>query len=283
MGCYSFVNHVLAHHPGVALGLRDPGRRWRRCAPSSRRRPSTSSTAATSRATTGPASPMPSRAAAASGRRDRGRRRPRRAVRAGNSRRGQRRRGPGAPRRPAGTGRGGRRDRHARRAGRALRSARTRSAGRSSGRRAAAVCRRSSPARRAARAIAEVLSGRVDSSGHLPVSLPRSAGAQPYSYLHPMLGGLVGDHERRQHAGAAVRSRADLHDLRALRTWRSIRKSPTGGTFTAAVRIRNTGDRAGVGSGPAVRQGRLCERDASRRAAGRRTRASRSNPVTRPS
>jgi hypothetical protein len=38
-------------------------------------------------------------------------------------------------------------------------------------------------------AIAGVLSGRVNPSGHLPVSLPRSAGAQPYTYLHPALGG----------------------------------------------------------------------------------------------
>jgi len=38
-------------------------------------------------------------------------------------------------------------------------------------------------------AIAGVLSGRVNPSGRLPVSLPRAGGAQPYSYLHPILGG----------------------------------------------------------------------------------------------
>lgn len=37
-------------------------------------------------------------------------------------------------------------------------------------------------------AIAGVLSGRVNPSGKLPVSMPGSAGAQPYSYLHPTLG-----------------------------------------------------------------------------------------------
>ncbi len=38
-------------------------------------------------------------------------------------------------------------------------------------------------------ALAGLLTGRVNPSGRLPVSLPRSAGAQPYSYLHPALGG----------------------------------------------------------------------------------------------
>lgn len=38
-------------------------------------------------------------------------------------------------------------------------------------------------------AIADVIAGAVNPSGRLPVSMPRSAGAQPYSYLHPILGG----------------------------------------------------------------------------------------------
>ncbi|WP_417563821.1 glycoside hydrolase family 3 N-terminal domain-containing protein [Microbacterium sp.] len=38
-------------------------------------------------------------------------------------------------------------------------------------------------------AIADVLAGRGVPSGRLPVSLPRSTGAQPYTYLHPVLGG----------------------------------------------------------------------------------------------
>ncbi|MBX7267481.1 glycoside hydrolase family 3 C-terminal domain-containing protein [Micromonospora sp. Llam7] len=54
--------------------------------------------------------------------------------------------------------------------------------------RCAAVVQAFFPGEEGAGAIAGVLSGRVNPSGRLPVSLPRSAGAQPYSYLHPALG-----------------------------------------------------------------------------------------------
>ncbi|WFE20596.1 glycoside hydrolase family 3 N-terminal domain-containing protein [Solwaraspora sp. WMMD937] len=54
--------------------------------------------------------------------------------------------------------------------------------------RCAAVVQAFFPGEEGAAAVAGVLSGRVNPSGRLPVSLPRSAGAQPYSYLHPALG-----------------------------------------------------------------------------------------------
>lgn len=38
-------------------------------------------------------------------------------------------------------------------------------------------------------AIAQILVGSASPSGRLPISLPRAAGAQPYSYLRPVLGG----------------------------------------------------------------------------------------------
>ena len=55
--------------------------------------------------------------------------------------------------------------------------------------RPAAVLQAFFPGEEGGTALAGVISGRVNPSGRLPVSLPRSGGAQPYSYLHPILGG----------------------------------------------------------------------------------------------
>ncbi len=54
---------------------------------------------------------------------------------------------------------------------------------------ASAVVQAFFPGEEGGPAIARILSGRTQPSGRLPVSLPRSAGAQPYTYLHPVLGG----------------------------------------------------------------------------------------------
>ncbi len=48
------------------------------------------------------------------------------------------------------------------------------------------------PGEEGAPALAALLTGDATPSGRLPVSLPRSAGSQPYSYLHPLLGGPSG-------------------------------------------------------------------------------------------
>ncbi|MCS3841885.1 glycoside hydrolase family 3 N-terminal domain-containing protein [Microbacterium sp. AK031] len=55
--------------------------------------------------------------------------------------------------------------------------------------RPAAVLQAFFPGEEGAAALSGVLTGRVNPSGRLPVSLPRAAGAQPYTYLHPRLGG----------------------------------------------------------------------------------------------
>jgi beta-xylosidase len=64
--------------------------------------------------------------------------------------------------------------------------------GRYAGRLAAAV-QAFLPGEEGGAALAGVLSGRVVPSGKLPVQIPRSPGAQPSTYLHPVLGGNSGD------------------------------------------------------------------------------------------
>lgn len=56
----------------------------------------------------------------------------------------------------------------------------------------AAVLQAFFPGEEGAPALASLIAGDATPSGRLPVSLPRSAGAQPYSYLHPLLGGPSG-------------------------------------------------------------------------------------------
>ncbi|MGO1488094.1 MAG: glycoside hydrolase family 3 N-terminal domain-containing protein [Arachnia sp.] len=56
--------------------------------------------------------------------------------------------------------------------------------------RGAAVVQAFFPGEEGACAISGVLSGRINPSGRLAVSVPRLAGIQPYSYLHPLLGGV---------------------------------------------------------------------------------------------
>lgn len=57
---------------------------------------------------------------------------------------------------------------------------------------ASAVLQSFFPGEEGGPALAAILSGRVNPSAKLPVSLPRSTGAQPFTYLHPPLGGDSG-------------------------------------------------------------------------------------------
>lgn len=109
----------------------------------------------------------------------------------------------------------------------------------------AAVLQAFFPGEEGAGAIAGVVSGRVDPSGHLPVSLPRSAGAQPFSYLHPILGGPS---DVTSADSTPVRPFGHgLSYTHFARTELAAEESaPTDGSFTATVRVRNTGERAGT-------------------------------------
>jgi len=101
------------------------------------------------------------------------------------------------------------------------------------------------PGEEGATALAALLAGDASPSGRLPVSLPRSAGAQPFSYLHPVLG------------GASEITDADSTPVRpfgfgltyttfARTGLEATPQALAGEPVTARVWVRNTGDRAGT-------------------------------------
>ncbi len=114
-----------------------------------------------------------------------------------------------------------------------------------SGPRPAAVLQAFFPGEEGGVAIARVLSGSASPSGHLPVSLPRSGGAQPYSYLHPTLGGTSdvtsADSDPALPFGHGLTYTTFSRE--------GLEVDPTvlaGASFAASVRVRNTGDRSGT-------------------------------------
>jgi beta-glucosidase len=113
--------------------------------------------------------------------------------------------------------------------------------------RAAALVQAFMPGEEGGSAIAGVLTGRIQPSGKLPVQIPRTPGGQPGTYLQPPLG--VGDDGISTldptplfpfGHGASYTS-FTVDDLRI-----SATEVPTDGEFTVAVRLRNTGARAGT-------------------------------------
>ncbi|WP_298801947.1 glycoside hydrolase family 3 N-terminal domain-containing protein [uncultured Pseudokineococcus sp.] len=112
--------------------------------------------------------------------------------------------------------------------------------------RCAAVVQAFFPGQEGAGAVAGVLSGRVNPSGRLPVSLPRSVGAQPYSYLHPKLGAAssvsnIDTKPVRPFGFGLSYTTFERSDLRVAQT-----EVPTDGALQVSVTVRNTGDRAGA-------------------------------------
>ena len=112
--------------------------------------------------------------------------------------------------------------------------------------RAAALVQAFMPGQEAGAAIAGILTGRVQPGGKLPVQIPRHPGAQPGTYLQPPLGA--------ENSGVSnldptplfpfgyglSYTKFAMDDLRI-----SDKDVSTDGEFTVAVRVRNTGSRAG--------------------------------------
>jgi beta-glucosidase len=94
-------------------------------------------------------------------------------------------------------------------------------------------------------ALAGVLTGAVNPSGRLPVSLPRSAGAQPFSYLHPRLGGpsevTSTDSTPVLPFGHGLSYTSFTHSDLVI-----DEAVQAGSAFDASVTVTNTGDRAGT-------------------------------------
>jgi beta-glucosidase-like glycosyl hydrolase len=110
---------------------------------------------------------------------------------------------------------------------------------------AASVVQAFFPGEEGGSALAAILAGDAEPSGHLPVSLPRSAGAQPYSYLHPILGG---PNEVTSSDSTPVRPFGfglgyTTFDRTELLTDPTAR---TDGNIRASVRVRNSGERVGT-------------------------------------
>ena len=114
-----------------------------------------------------------------------------------------------------------------------------------SGARPGAVLQAFFPGEGGGLAIADVVTGRVNPSGRLPVSMPRSVGAQPYSYLHPVLGGPSGvtsaDSTPLRPFGFGLSYTSFAYSDLALDA-----SVESGGLFEAAVTVTNTGDVAGT-------------------------------------
>jgi beta-glucosidase len=94
-------------------------------------------------------------------------------------------------------------------------------------------------------AIADIITGRINPSGRLPVSMPRSAGAQPYSYLHPILGGR---------SAVTATDTTPVFPFGFGLSYASFEyadlvvdpEAAAGGAFTAAVTVTNTGEVRGA-------------------------------------
>jgi beta-glucosidase len=113
--------------------------------------------------------------------------------------------------------------------------------------RAAAIVQSFMPGIEGAGAIARVLTGEVNPSGHLPVQIPRTSAALPHTYLAPPLG-QDGDRISNLSIAAAFPFGHGLSYTRFRISDVSLDRSeiPNDGTLIASVEVTNTGERSGA-------------------------------------
>jgi beta-xylosidase len=100
------------------------------------------------------------------------------------------------------------------------------------------------PGEEGAGAIARILSGAVNPSGRLPMSMPAVDGAQPYSYLHPVLGDAPSVSNLRTRPRFPFGFGLSYTSFE----YRDFTADPTvdvAGWLRCAVTVTNSGDRAG--------------------------------------
>ncbi|MFV8188771.1 glycoside hydrolase family 3 N-terminal domain-containing protein [Streptomyces sp. AF1B] len=111
--------------------------------------------------------------------------------------------------------------------------------------RLAAVVQAFFPGEEGGPAVAGVLSGRVNPSGRLPVSVPRLPGGQPWTYLQPPLG-LAGDVSNLDPTPLYAFGHGRSYTTFAWEARPVETEIGTDGSCDLSVTVRNTGDRAGA-------------------------------------
>ncbi|MFJ1973198.1 glycoside hydrolase family 3 N-terminal domain-containing protein [Streptomyces sp. NPDC087903] len=112
--------------------------------------------------------------------------------------------------------------------------------------RLAAVVQAFFPGEEGGPAVAGVLSGRVNPSGRLPVSVPRVPGGQPWTYLQPPLG-LAGDVSNLDPTPLYPFGHGRSYTAFAWEDFAGTETEiGTDGSYDVSLTVRNTGDREGA-------------------------------------